>query len=151
MLSKVIDKNNNADIAMEAARNSIEYSRKIRKIRIFDFDDTLAQSNSMVIVNMPDGTTSKINATTFAKDAARLEAEGAEFDFTEFSKVVEGRKGPLFDVAKKIQDVRGSEDIFVLTARPQNAARPIQEFLASIGLNIPIQNITGFSRRKSSG
>ena len=28
---QVIDKNNNADIAMEAARNSIEYSRKIRK------------------------------------------------------------------------------------------------------------------------
>ena len=146
---QVIDKNNNADIAMEAARNSIEYSRKIRKIRIFDFDDTLAQSNSMVIVNMPDGTTSKINATTFAKDAARLEAEGAEFDFTEFSKVVEGRKGPLFDVAKKIQDVRGSEDIFVLTARPQNAARPIQEFLASIGLNIPIQNITGLADGKA--
>ena len=53
------------------------------------------------------------------------------------------KKGPLFNVAKTIQDKRGSEDIFVLTARPQEAALPIQEFLASMGLNIPIENITG--------
>ena len=65
------------------------------------------------------GKTIKINATEFAQQAADLEAIGATFDFTEFSKVVEGQKGPLFDVAKKIADARGTEDLFILTARPQ--------------------------------
>ena len=140
---QVIDFDNNADIAMSNARNSNQYSKKLKKIRIFDFDDTLAKTKSKVIVNMKDGTSKKINATEFAKDSARLEDEGATFDFTEFSKVIDGKKGPLFKVAKTIQDKRGSEDIFVLTARPQNAAKPIQEFLASMGLNIPLENITG--------
>jgi hypothetical protein len=135
-------KDNNADIAMKNAR-SAKYSKKIKKIRVFDFDDTLAKSNSKVLYTMPDGTKGKLSATEFAKDAAKMERQGVEWNFEEFNKVVEGRKGPLFNVAKTIQDQRGSEDIFVLTARPQEAAVPIQEFLASIGLNIPLANITG--------
>ena len=207
-----IDFDNNADIAMSNARDSNKYSQDVKKIRIFDFDDTLARTKSKVIVNMPYGLpmtkemlaeaerlvgkpipgkpydnivnnpsgdlsnlkgvsqiqfmasnlldrydletakqevakkygkTFKITATEFARDSAKLEAEGATFDFTEFSKVIDGKKGPLFKVAKTIQDKRGSEDIFVLTARPQDAAKPIQEFLASMGLNIPLENITG--------
>ena len=135
-------KDNNADIAMKNAR-SAKYSKKIKKIRVFDFDDTLAKSNSKILYTMPDGTKGKLSATEFAKDAAKMERQGVEWNFEEFNKVVEGRKGPLFNVAKTIQDQRGSEDIFVLTARPQEAAVPIQEFLASIGLNIPLENITG--------
>ena len=87
----------------------------------------------------------KISATEFAKEAQALLDQGAEFDFSEFNKVIDGKKGPLFEVAKKIQDVRGSEDIFVLTARPQDAAGPIKEFLGSLGLNIPLKNITGLA------
>ena len=163
----------------------------IKKIRIFDFDDTLARSKSMVIVNMPfldaknemvdvvarrmfkdefknlpsykqtfkslnadqqrqvlqsiPGKTIKINATEFAQQAADLEAIGATFDFTEFSKVVEGQKGPLFDVAKKIADARGTEDLFILTARPQEAAGPIREFMKALGIDIPLKNITGLA------
>ena len=29
-----------------------------------------------------------------------MEAEGAQWDFSEFSKVMQGSKGPLLDVAK---------------------------------------------------
>ena len=72
-----------------------------------------------------------------------LESEGAEFDFSEFSKVVEGKKGPLFDVAKKIADARGTEDVFILTARPQSADGPIKAFMEANGINIPLKNITG--------
>ena len=142
--STEVIKNNTADKAMANAR-SPKYSEKIKKARVFDFDDTLAQTKSNVLYTMPDGTTGAINPATFAKEAGNMEAEGAVWDFSEFSKVMEGKKGPLFDVAKKIQDVRGSEDIFVLTARPQDAAGPIKEFLASLGLNIPLKNITGLA------
>jgi hypothetical protein len=72
-----------------------------------------------------------------------MEAEGAQWDFSEFSKVMDGKAGPLLEVAKIIADKRGTKDVFVLTARPADAAGPIQEFLASLGLNIPIENITG--------
>ena len=93
----------------------------------------------MVIVNMPDGTSKKINATQFAQQASDLESQGAEFDFTEFSKVVEGKKGPLFDIAKKIADARGTEDVFILTARPQNADGPIKAFMKANGIDIPLK------------
>ncbi len=142
-----VKKDNIADKAMKNAR-SPKYSEKIKKARVFDFDDTLAKSNSKVLVETLDGDTFKINATEFAKRAAELEQQGAKFDFTEFEKVIDGKKGPLFEVAKKIQDARGSEDIFVLTARPQNADKAIKNFLSSLGLNIPLSNITGLSDGK---
>ena len=123
--------------------NSIKFSQTPKKIRVFDFDDTLARTKSNVLYTMPDGSSGKIDAATFAKDAAKMEADGAQWDFSEFSKVMNGSKGPLFEVAKIIADKRGTKDVFVLTARPADAAGPIQEFLSELGLNIPLENITG--------
>ena len=139
---------NKADKAMANARNSVNYSEKSKKARVFDFDDTLARSKSMVLVTMPNGDTRRINATEFALEAASLEQEGAEFNFDEFSKVIDGKKGPLFEVAKKIQDARGSENIFILTARPAESAPAIKQFLNELGLNIPLKNITGLGDGK---
>jgi len=144
-----IEFNNAADKAMANARDSFKYSEKPRKARVFDFDDTLARSKSMVIVNMPDGSTRKINATEFALEAGNLEQEGAIFDFSEFSKVIDGKKGPLFDVAKFISEAEGKRDMFVLTARPADSAPAIKEFLDSLGLNIPIENIIGLADGKA--
>jgi hypothetical protein len=133
--------------ALAKTDKSLELARKldqpVKKIRVFDFDDTLARTKSNVLYTMPDGTTGKIDAATFAKEAGNMEAEGAQWDFSEFSKVMEGKKGPLLDVAKIIAEKRGTKDVFVLTARPANAAGPIKEFLASMGLDIPLANITG--------
>ena len=89
------------------------------------------------------GKTYKINATEFAEQSADLEAQGAEFNFDEFSKVIDGKKGPLADLALRRQGKFGSKDIFVLTARPQLAARAIKKFLDGIGLSLPLANITG--------
>ena len=110
---------------------------------MFDFDDTLATTKSEVIVNMPDGTTSKIDAAEFAAQSVNLEKAGAKFDFSEFNEVIGGKKGPLADLALKRQNKFGSGDIFVLTARPQVSAQGIKTFLDGIGLNLPIENITG--------
>jgi biotin operon repressor len=85
----------------------------------------------------------KVDATSFAENYDVLESQGAEFDFREFSKVIEGQKGPLFSVAEKIAAARGTDDIFILTARPADAAKPIQEFMKANGIDIPLQNITG--------
>ena len=85
----------------------------------------------------------KVDATSFAENYDVLESQGAEFDFREFSKVIEGKKGPLFSVAEKIAAARGTDDVFILTARPANAAGPIQEFMKANGIDIPLANITG--------
>ena len=138
----VTDELNTLDKALAEGR---KVNKPVKKIRVFDFDDTLARSKSKVIVNMPDGSTKKINATQFAEQASILQSEGAEFDFTEFEQVIDGKKGPLFNVAKKIAETRGTEDLFILTARPQAAAGPIKAFMKALGINIPLKNITGLA------
>ncbi len=138
--------------AMSNADKAAEQGRKINKptkgISVFDFDDTLAFSESKVIVNL-ENETFKITPAQFAVQAETLEGKGAEFNFDEFNKVIKGRKGPLADLALKRQDKFGSGDIFVLTARPQASAVSIQKFLKEIGLNLPVQNITGLSDGKA--
>ena len=84
-----ISKSKKATGVLQAA-NSL--SAPAKGISVFDFDDTLAKSNSKVGVTMPNGTTRKINATEFALESADLESAGAKFDFSEFNKVVEGKK-----------------------------------------------------------
>ncbi len=184
----VTDELNTLDKALAEGR---KVDKPVKKIRVFDFDDTLAKSNSKVIVinplssidsdmldivarrkfkkefeNLPSfkqnfnslneqqklevlkevpGGTKEINATQFAEQAATLEEQGAKFDFSQFEQVIDGEKGPLFDVAKKIADTRGTEDLFILTARPQSAAGPIKAFMKALGINIPLGNITGLS------
>ncbi len=137
----------NFNKAMMNARNP---NAPEKGISVFDFDDTIAQSNSKVLYELPDGKKGKINATEFALQSADLEAAGAIFDFSEFSKVIEGKKGPLFDLAVKRQGKFTSKDIFILTARPQNAAYAIHAFLKGLGLTIPISNITGLADGKAS-
>ena len=128
------------DAALENARNS---NLPVKKIRVFDFDDTLARTNSQIIVTMPNGKKFKINATEFAKRDAKLTEQGAKYDFSEFNKVIDGKKGPLFNLAVKRQGKFGNKDIFVLTARPQASAIAIHKFLKGVGLEVPMENITG--------
>ena len=117
---------------------------KTKGISVFDFDDTLAKTKEKVIVNKADGTTTEISAAQFAEQASELQEAGATFNFDNFENVGKGtQKGPLADLALKRQGKFGSKDIFVLTARPQIAATDIKMFLDGIGLNLPIENITG--------
>ena len=87
----------------------------------------------------------KLNAAEFAKKGDAMLAEGAEFDFSEFSKVVKGSKGPFFEKAMARNKKFGNENVYILTARPANSALAIHEFLKGIGLDIPLANITGLA------
>ena len=132
--------------SMESRGKAIERVKPTKGISVFDFDDTLAKTKEKVIVNMPNGETREISASEFAETAGQLEAEGAEFDFKNFENVAKDtQEGPLADLARKRQGKFGSGDIFVLTARPNSAGPAIQKFLKSIGINIPLKNITGLS------
>jgi len=135
-----IDKVNNYNKAVQNARN-LDAPRK--GISVLDFDDTLAYSDSKVIVKKQNGETLKLNPAEFAAQADLLGEQGAIFNFSEFNDVKSGKPGPFLKKALDLQNKFGSDNIFILTARPQLAAPAINKFLSSLGLNIPIQNITG--------
>ena len=128
----------------KAAAVGRDLNTETKGISVFDFDDTLAKTKEKVIVTMPDGSVNSISAADFAQQASQLEADGADFNFSNFENVGKGtKKGPLADLALKRQGKFGAKDIFVLTARPQIAAQGIKTFLDGIGLNLPLANITG--------
>ena len=114
-------------------------------ISVWDFDDTLARTKSNVLYTLPNGKKGKLNATEFALKSGELEAQGAKFDFSEFEKVIKGRKGPMFEKALARNKKFGNANVFILTARPQTAKYAIHEFLKGIGLNIRLENIVGLS------
>ena len=133
----------NISNSQEATIKSLKPSKSVKGISVFDFDDTVGLTKGSVLYTMPDGSKGKLNAEEFAKNGSNLLAEGAEFDFSEFSKVVDGKPGPMVEKMKKMISKFGPENFFILTARPANAAEPIHEFLTSIGIDIPLENITG--------
>ena len=127
-----------------AVTNSLNVQNsKTKGISVFDFDDTAAFTNGRVLYTMPDGKKGKLNAEEFAKKGSSMLDAGAVFDFSEFSQVVDGKPGPMVEKMKKMIAKFGNENFFILTARPANAAGPIKDFLNTIGIDIPIENITG--------
>ena len=139
-IQDLLSKAASIDEALNIAR---DINAPVKKIRVFDFDDTLATTKSNVLFTAPNGTEGSLTAEEFATKGKELLDQGYVFDFTEFDKVTKGKPGPLLNIAKKIQAARGTEDVFVLTARAPEAQVAIKEFLDSQGLNIPLENITG--------
>lgn len=141
-----VEKRSKLSTIQKAIDNSRKrsYSENPKGISVYDFDDTLAFSKSQIIVKK-DGKTFKINAAQFAKQGETLLAEGAEFDFSEFNKVVKGKAGPLIPRIQKAIDKFGNKNIFILTARPVASETAIHAFMKGLGIDIPRANITGLA------
>ena len=144
---EIVDKLRNIDKAIELARI---INKPKKGISVLDFDDTVAKSKSKVGYTLPNGTKGKLSATEFARTSESLEARGAKFDFSEFNRVIDGKKGPLFDKLEKAVNKFGNQNVFILTARPQQAAIPIQRFLSNLGVKLKLKNIVGLGDGKPS-
>lgn len=107
--------------------------------------DNLSEEQQQEVLKEVPGPTKRITPAEFAAESVNLENQGATFDFSEFNKVVKGRKGPLFDLALKRQAKFGNDNIFILTARPQESALAIQKFAKGLGLDLKLENITGLA------
>jgi len=85
-----------------------------KKLRVFDFDDTLVKSNSKVyVVNK-----GKKKTLTPGEFAIYDKKAGDEYDFSDFDKVIEPKKiKSMFRVFKNIYKASGSRRLTVLTAR----------------------------------
>ena len=126
----------------EALKFARDPNAAVKKIRVFDFDDTLATSNNIVIAKRGDEEI-KLNAEEFAEKGLQLKEEGYTMDFSDFNRVTDGGRGPLFKVAQAIKDARGNEDLFVLTARAPESQQAIYDFLKAEGLEFKKKNIIG--------
>ena len=103
---------------------------KSEKLRVFDFDDTLVQTNSHIYIKHKDGKDSKLTPGEYAIYEPK---KGDQFDFSDFEKVKQPQeiKG-VTRLLKNIVRVGGSE-IVILTAR--SAYKPIKKYLSDIGLD----------------
>ena len=101
-----------------------------KKLRVFDFDDTLVKSNSKVYVTNKG----KRKTLTPGEFAIYKQKSGDEFDFSDFDKVIEPKQiKSMFKVFRNIYKASGSRRLTILTARA--AYKPVRKFLKDVGFN----------------
>jgi hypothetical protein len=101
-----------------------------KKLRVFDFDDTLVQTKSNIYIQHKDGKESKLTPGEYAIYEPK---DDDKFDFSDFEKVKQPQeiKG-VTRLLKNVVRVGGSE-VVILTARA--AYKPVKKYLSDIGLN----------------
>jgi hypothetical protein len=111
-------------------RNTLREDGGPRKLRVFDFDDTLVSSSSSVSVHKGEETL-KMDSATFAhfKPVA-----GDQLDFTDFNNVTKPRI-----IQKNFEEFKAhasdpDTDLVVLTARPKGSASAVSKFLEAQGV-----------------
>ena len=101
-----------------------------KKLRVFDFDDTLVKTNSKIYVTNGG----KTKTLTPGEYAVYKPKSGDEFDFKDFNDVIEPTQiKPIMKVFKKIVSATGKRKINILTARGHY--KPIKKFLTDIGFH----------------
>ena len=130
-----------AIIAQNRAAASIPFTRKLeesrfpfsKKIRVFDFDNTIANTNSSVLIKHRK--TGEQIARLTSAEFARYRPQPHEVpDFSEFGKVINPVAIP------QIQRIMGNlaskrRPYMVLTARPQSSSKDILKYLKAQGLH----------------
>ena len=102
-------------------------------LSIFDFDDTLVESDARVHVTHSDGTTSSLSSEKYAKYKA---APGDTFDFSEFEGYPPNGRliAPTFRRLRLA--LQHGNDVVVLTARGN--PEPVQEYLRDSGVGVEV-------------
>jgi FMN phosphatase YigB (HAD superfamily) len=101
-----------------------------KKLRVFDFDDTLVKTNSFIYVTQKDGKKLKLTPGQYA---VYKERPGDVFDYTDFQKVTQPKliKGYV-ELLKKMVNSGGSREVFILTAR--SVEPPVSKFIKDLGI-----------------
>lgn len=101
-----------------------------KKLRVFDFDDTLVKTTSFIYVTHKDGRKSKLSPGEYA---VYQEKPGDVFDYTDFQKVTNPKliKG-YFELLKRMSQSEMGRTIYILTAR--SAYKPVYDFIRSLGV-----------------
>ena len=102
-----------------------------KKLRVYDFDDTLVFTNSFIYITHKNGTKSKL---TPAQYATYVPKPGDVYDFSDFEKVKNPKiiKG-VFELLKRMTEKdKGDRGVYILTAR--SAYKPVYDFIRQSGI-----------------
>ena len=110
-----------------------------KKLRVFDFDDTLAETKSKIKIKHSNGEIEILNSEEYAKYQGQ---PGDKFDFTDFDKVIREAE-PLqhiIDLLKNDLD-DPTNKVTILTARMM--AYPVRRYLKTLGLDAYVVAVGG--------
>lgn len=100
-----------------------------KKLRIFDFDDTLVKTTSFIYVTHRDGKKSKLSPGQYAVYTPK---QGDVFDYKDFERVHKPEEIIGYTkLLKRFLSSEGERRVTILTAR--GAYKPVKEYLKDIG------------------
>ena len=147
-LRKGLDRLNSKNLeSIEKLGKALRLGKKRKKnpqgMSTFDFDETLIVGGKNFVTAKKGKEVIKISSAEWPVKGAEYAERGYSFDFKDFVNVRGGTEGPLLQKMRNQIKKFGPENVFVLTARQQQADVAIHGWLKSQGINIPLKNITG--------
>ena len=117
----------------------------ITKLRVFDFDDTLAHNVAKIkVVNAKTGEIRTLDSQE--EFDAYEETEGEDLDYSEFKEVPEETK-PIEEIIKIFRNMveHPSKDrkVMIITARMQAAETEIEDYLENLDIDLGDVEIVG--------
>jgi hypothetical protein len=123
----------------------------LRTLRVFDFDDTIAKTNSFVgVTELDKETNQEIKPKYYISpgEYAVLEKDPSKsynFDYSDFAnvnnpKLIDQTFSILKNIVNKIREEDGLPAV-ILTARGHDANLNIREFLTSLDIKIPVRTL----------
>ena len=108
-----------------------------RKLRVFDFDDTLASTNGKIHTTFESGKKKSLTPAEYALYFPNRK-KGDKFDYTDFQKLIEPKAIPkVVNIMKNMVKAAGERYVMILTAR-RGSYQPIKNFMKTLGLNVKI-------------
>ena len=121
-------------LLLESWREYLNEGKAKPKLRVFDFDDTIAKSDSNIHITTDTGKKITMDPGEYATHKINPDYN---YDFSEFDEVINPRE--IKQITNIIRNAlnAGTEEreIAVLTARDPAAEGPIRDYLDSIGLD----------------
>jgi FMN phosphatase YigB (HAD superfamily) len=101
-----------------------------KKLRVFDFDDTLVKTDSYIYVTKANGKSFKLTPGEYA---VYNQSPDDKFDYRDFSKVINPVEiKTVTHRLRRIAKASRGKGIYILTAR--SAYAPIKKYLKDIGI-----------------
>lgn len=101
-----------------------------KRLRVFDFDDTLVTTDAKVLVTDADGNQWTLTPGEFA---VYEKQHGDEFDYSEFKQLINPRAiAWTGKVLRSVYNKYGPDGLVILSAR--STPDPIEQFLHDIGI-----------------
>ncbi len=114
-----------------SARHPAERTPESKKLRVFDFDDTLVKTDSRIYYRRGDGDEKSLSPGEFAVHKSHPDDV---FDFRDFQGVLRNPREIkwVVNILQHVYAKYGPSDVMILTARHEY--KPIRQFLVDIGV-----------------